>query len=96
MFSFLYYFVNSQFASLNRVIKKSILANHCIFNGNSGSEYIKILEYGCAEHFRAVSAITGLENSASEIILISSTCLNWLPCLLPKQYDLFFNCAAFH
>lgn len=38
------------------------------------------IECGYSQHFTVVSAITGLENSASKMILIPSTCLNWLPC----------------
>lgn len=63
--SFLFhYFVNVQFARLDRVIKKSMLAVHYIFNDKFGSEYVKILEYGCAQHFGVVPAITVLETSA--------------------------------
>ena len=39
------------------------------------------IEYGYSQHFRVVSAITGLENSAARMILIPSTCLNWFALL---------------
>ena len=84
----LYYFVNSRFASLNRVIKKSILATPCIFNEKFASEYIKIPEHGCTQHFGTVSAITGLENSASEMIFISSACVKLVA--LPSSSSVIF------
>ena len=54
-----------------------------IFNDKFGNLALSMfhIEYGCTQRFRVVPAITGLENSASKMILVPSTCLNWLPCL---------------
>lgn len=70
------------------MIKKNTLATHCIFNEKFASEYITILEYGCTQHFGAVSAITGLENCATEMISISSACVKLVA--LPSSSGVIF------
>lgn len=64
MSSIFHYFVNFQFARLDRVNKKRVLAGHSIFNDKVGSAHVMILEYGCAQDFGAVPTVTGLETSA--------------------------------